>query len=267
MKSENPILFILGKWYVHAILALLLFFVLIGSIFSYLGVYTKNGSEFEVKDYRNLTLNEIYFMQISEPEDVNFIIKDTLYTDAVSKGAVFAQDPPAGTYIKEDRNVFLTLNSISNQKFSVPYVFDQSEREAVNQLKLHFIVDLIKTEDYNPITSVVTELKVGDSEVFPGQFLIEGTKISVYFGSGKGERNIILPNLFNYSLAQSENILKKNKLNIGEVIYEGIISDTNSSVVFQQYPTYKTKPQNGDIVDLYLKQDLDSIDFSNNFYE
>ena len=43
-------------------------------------------------------------------------------------------------------------------------------------------LEFVKSENYSPVSSVITMIKVGNHEVFPGQKLIAGTTITVYFG-------------------------------------------------------------------------------------
>ena len=150
--------------------------------------YTLNGEEFELKDFQSLTIEEAS----SELEQLGlkYQILDFVFTDSVPKGAIFTQNPIPGTFVKEGRLIYFTVNHNSSQKFEIPNVYNKSEREAANQLRSYFKLEFVKSENYSPISSVVTMIKVGNHEVFPGQKLIAGTTITVYFGFGRGNLTI-----------------------------------------------------------------------------
>ena len=99
---------------------------------------------------------------------------------------------------------------------------------------------------------------VGEMEVFPGQKLISGTTIKLFFGGGRGSNKIELPNMIGYTLEDSYLILKENNLNIGEIIFNGVITDTLRALVYNQRPIAESKLQFGDMVDLEIKQTLDT---------
>lgn len=245
------------NYYLHLIggfiVVFLMFYILFKPAINY---YTMHGEEFELKDYQSLTIKEVN--KLIEEDGLTYLIIDSVFTDSVPKGTVFTQDPIPGTYVKKGRVVYLTINRSTLQKFKVPDVFNKSEREAVNQLNRHFRVDLVKSETYSSVTSVVTQLKVGNTDILPGQELVEGTIISVYFGSGRGISTIVVPNLVGLSTYNAYEILEVNNLKIGEIIAEGIINDTLTAIVFSQRPLFETRLQAGDMVDIVIKQFIDT---------
>ena len=95
-------------------------------------------------------------------------------------------------------------------------------------------------------------MKVGEMEVFPGQKLISGTTIKLFFGSGRGSNKIELPNMIGTTLEDSYLLLKENNLNIGEIIFNGVISDTLKHL-FTSKTHAESKLQFGDMVDLENK--------------
>ena len=138
-------------------------------------------------------------------------------------------------------------------------MFNKSEREAVNQLKLHFNFDFVKTSDYNSVSSVVTKLKVGNKEVYPGQYLIEGTRITLYFGGGRSSNRVIAPLLIGEDVLSASSILIDHNLKMGEIIAHSEITDTLSAIVISQFPLSETKLQTGDMLDIQIKQYIDTI--------
>ena len=258
--KHNPLFFSFLKnkfFYIHFIVAsvgtVFLFWLLVPVTES----YTRNSEEFELKSFQSFTIKEAS----TELEELGlkYQLLDSVFTDSVPKGTIFTQNPIPGTLVKEGRLIYFTVNCSSSQKFEIPDVYNKSEREATNQLKSHFEVEIKRGENYSPVFSVVTMIKVGNHEVFPGQELIEGTKIIVYFGSGRGSSRIIVPLLIGSSTEEAKTILEQSNLKIGSIIPEGEILDPLNAIVIDQRPLSESKLQAGGMVDLVIKQFVDSL--------
>ncbi|MGY8989612.1 MAG: hypothetical protein ACKVJA_05090, partial [Flavobacteriales bacterium] len=91
------------------------------------------------------------------------------------------------------------------------------------------------------------------------QKLIAGTTITVYFGFGRGNSTIIVPLLIGSSAKESKIILEQSNLKVGSIISEGEILDTLNAIVINQRPLSESKLQAGDMVDLVIKQFVDSL--------
>ena len=197
-----------------------------------------------------------------ELSNLNYIVTDSVYTDSVPKGTIYTQDPLAGTFVKEGRKIYFTVNCNSSQRFILPDVFNKSEREAVNKLKTHFMINFVKSDDYSEVSSVVTKMKVGNLEVYPGQKLIEGTTVTLFFGSGRSTNRINVPDLIGMTMEDAVLILQANNLKLGQIITEGEITDTIQSLIINQRPLSDSKLQIGDMVDILIIQSLDSLNVS-----
>lgn len=244
-------------FYLHFVLASVSTLILFYLLLILLNVYTLNGEEFELQSFQAFSVEEMRD-KISVLE-LDYEITDSVYTDSVPRGTIFTQDPQAGTFVKSGRKIYFTVNCINRQKFELPDVFNKSEREAVNHLKMNFNVDFVKSDKYSEISSVVTKMKVGDAEVYPGQKLIEGTTITLYFGSGRSTNRIYVPNLIGVTKGEAEFILDSINLKIGEIITEGEISDTLTAIISNQRPLSDSKLQSGDMIDIVITQFMDTL--------
>lgn len=243
--------------YFNIVLACACTLILFYLLLIYLSIYTLNGKEFELKNFQSLTIEELE----TEIESLNieYIITDSVYTDSVPRGTIFTQEPLPGTFVKPGRKIYVTVNCMNRQKFTLPDIYNKSKRQSINQLKSHFKIEFVKSEKYSDISSVVIKMMVGDTEVFPGQKLIEGTTIKLFFGSGRGASKIMVPNLTGISTREAFLMLNANNLKLGEIICEGEIKDTLNAIIINQRPLSKTKLQIGDMVDIVIKQFLDTI--------
>ena len=168
--------------------------------------------------------------------------------------------------MKPGRKIYVTVNCINRQRFKLPDIYNKSKRQSVNQLKSHFKIEFVKSEKYSDVSSVVTKMMVGDTEVFPGQKLIEGTTIKLFFGNGRGMNKIIVPNLTGISIEEAFPILEGNNLKLGEIICEGKINDTLTAIIINQRPLTETTLQSGDMIDIVIKQFLDTLITSDSIF-
>ena len=257
LKNLINTVFLKNKFFnFHFLSASICTIVLFSFLLIYLDSYTLNGEEFELPDFQSLTTEELD-IEIKSL-GLEYEIIDSVYTDSVDRGTVFTQVPLSGTFIKRGRKIYITINCLNRQKFSIPDIYNKSERQAVNQLKSNFQVKSIKSLNYSDVSSVVVKMMVGEMEVYPGQKLISGTTIKLFFGSGRGLNKIEMPNMIGSTLEDSYLMIKENNLNIGEIIFNGIITDTLKAFVYNQRPIAESKLQFGDMVDLEIKQTLDT---------
>tara|TARA_B100001029_G_scaffold95646_1_gene78542 strand:+ start:1052 stop:1873 length:822 start_codon:yes stop_codon:yes gene_type:complete len=258
-RLNNNNFFLKNKYfYLHLLFASIVTLCFFWLTFQpFLNWYTLNGQEFKLKDYYGLTVEEAsnQFKEIG----LKYEVLDSVFTDSVPKGSIYNQNPKPGTLIKQGRLIYFTVNRTTFQKFIIPDVYNKSEREAINQLSSHFELNIKRGQNYSSEASVVTMLKVGNHEVFPGQELIQGTEITVYFGLGRSSSNIIVPLLIGSSTQASQMILEQNNLKLGLIIAEGKILDTLNAMVVNQRPLSESKLQAGDMVDIVIKQLVDSL--------
>ena len=184
----------------------------------------------------------------------------------MNRGTIFTQDPLPGTFVKPGRKIYITVNCINREKFTLPNIYNKSKRQAVNQLKSHFNIEFVKSDQYSNISSVVIKMKVGDAEVFPGQKLIEGTTIKLIFGSGRGTNKIMVPKITGISVQEAFFVLESNNLKLGEIICDGEITDTLTAIISNQRPLSETKLQSGDMVDVVIIQFLDSLSATDSIF-
>ena len=96
--------------------------------------YTRHGQAVVVPDVKGMTLrlaeNEL------DKQTLKSIIIDSSYVKGMPPGAILEQNPSGGSKVKEGRTVYLTINTESAPKISVPDVMDNSSlRQAEAKLR------------------------------------------------------------------------------------------------------------------------------------
>lgn len=164
-----------------AIVALVVFcFILL----KWLKVTTNHG-DFETVP--NLTGKSISVtkMELKENNLVMQIQDSANFNPDYPKFSVIEQDPPAGTKVKEDRKVYLTLNPSGYRKILVPNLKERTLRQAKPTLEaLGFKVGKLTYID-NIGKDIVLKMVYKGKEIKPKTELAKTSKIDLVLGNGK----------------------------------------------------------------------------------
>ena len=144
----------------NIVLALIVTFVLIWVGLNYLDNYTRHG---EKKPVPNVIGMRIDLAQAEiEGQELQWVITDSVYSEAYPPMAVVDQQPrPDSNFVKTNRKIYLTVNSLEIPKVIIPDVVGKSLRNArtILNIKGFTLGELIEIEDEEEI------LRVGDTQV------------------------------------------------------------------------------------------------------
>jgi beta-lactam-binding protein with PASTA domain len=192
---------------------------------------------------------------IADQNDLKYEIVDSMHFDGAKPGAVVEQVPEAGSKVKRNRIVFLTINSTVPEKVTLPKLTDISFRQA--QALIENCGIILGNISYQPseYNNLVLKVEQNSRELSTGDIILKGSSVDLIIGSSSGSQDTPLPNLTGLTYNEADNLLKSNMLNTGVLIYdESIITpeDTLAALIWKQYPNY----QNTRIVNLGTSIDL-----------
>ena len=103
-------------------------------------------------------------------------------------------------------------------------------------------------------TNKVLAFKVNGMPIDIGQELYYGTIVDLVVGQGLSDEKVIVPNLIGLSRIEANIILKSTSLNIGLEYFNKEVIDSNSAVIYKQFPKAldNKKISIGSVMDLYL---------------
>ena len=237
----------------HLILAFLLVLIIIVFTLQRLKSYTRHGESFPVPNFIGLPVDAIE--SIADQNDLKYEIVDSMHFDGAKPGAVVEQVPEAGSKVKRNRIVFLTINSTVPEKVTLPKLTDISVRQA--QALIENCGITLGNISYQPseYNNLVLKVEQNSRELSTGDIILKGSSVDLVIGSSSGSQDTPLPNLTGLTYIEAENLLKTNLLNTGVLIYdESIITpgDTLAAFIWKQYPNF----QNTRIVSLGTSVDL-----------
>jgi beta-lactam-binding protein with PASTA domain len=228
--------------------AALLFFV-------FLFIFTRHGQGIEVPNFSGNTQEQAY--KLARKKNLRITILDSVYISTRKPGTIVEQSPEAGTLVKSNRRIFLTLNASAPKMVEMPDVVGVTLRQAKSTLELQgFTIEMLQ---FTPDIGVnnVLEQRYKKKKIEPGTQIPKGSAIELLLGRGFANEKAILPRVIGFSLSDARNILIEASLNIGNIIFDNTIKDLRDSLqakVYSQYPAFTEEtPLNfGARVDLWL---------------
>lgn len=168
------------------VLAGLVSLVLVTLFMWWLRISTNHGQQIEVPDLAHLTVEQVE--ETLSEADLRFEIMDsTNYNPDFEYKTVIEQIPKAGTYVKEDRKIYLSLNRSGYPMIEVPDVVQKTLRQAAPTLLAagFQIGEVIEKPD---ISDQVLEMQHEGKKLNAGSELRKTSKIDLVVGDGSLNR-------------------------------------------------------------------------------
>jgi len=195
--------------------------------------YTKHGQGLNVPSVKGLSFEQA----VSKLEDAGLKYEvDSVFIMDQPAGIVIDQDPDPNTFVKDNRTIYLTINAgkVPNTKF--PDIAFKTLREAQAIIES----SRLKLGDttYKPDVSrdVVLEATFGGQPIQPGDIIPVGSRINLVLGDGRGSEEVDIPQLTGLTVDEARFSLKGSNLSLGNIIYEGDITDSANAVITKQDP-------------------------------
>ena len=238
MENNNNswLSFFLSKsFYKNLSLSIATFVIVVLSILLLLRFYTRHDDLIELSDFSGMNLNKVD--SILNESSLRYVIIDSVFNTKLPSNSIIDQDPLAGSFVKENRRIYLTVVAKSKKQVLMPNLVDLSLRRAISKLKsldlsvgkLSFIPDMAK--------NVVLKQFIDNQEIEYGAQIFVGTEVDLVLGDGLSDVMVNLPNLNGLTKEDAEILLQMNSINLGLVMYDSSVKDSATAVVYRQRPS------------------------------
>mgnify|MGYP004701612239 CR=1 FL=1 len=249
---------------IQIIVAVAIVFVILFIVLKALEIYTRHGQSHPVPDLSGMSQAEA--KKIAQSNNMKIEIVDSVFKEDARPGVIVDQIPEAGHGVKQNRTIFVSINSTQPELVTVPQLTDISFRQA--QVLIENSGLQVGKLNYRPsqFNNLVLEVQLNSQKINTGQKLPKGSNIDLIIGRTQGNTSAPLPDLVGLTLAEAENILTDALLNSGVVIYDNSIvteSDSIEARVWQQSPGIKNTSTIllGSYIDLWVT--VDSLKLEN----
>ncbi|MDN4165223.1 PASTA domain-containing protein [Cytophagales bacterium LB-30] len=231
---------------IGSLLIVLLFF-----FYLYLPSATNHGETLTVPNLIGMPLDELD--EFLTERDMRFEVNpDSSYSAEYPPLAVLKQFPKAGSKVKENRKIYLSLNATTPPKVKMPKLIDGSLKNA--QLVLQSYGLILGDIRYVPhqFQNAVLEQKYSGKDIAEGDFIPKGSKIDLIVGDGLG-KSFAIPNVIGMDQEDASFILAGSGLKIKKTSTE-ISSQMEPGLVLRQFPPAGQSVKVGDYIELVIAE-------------
>jgi eukaryotic-like serine/threonine-protein kinase len=229
--------------------------VIVGSMFmlnNWLSNYTHHGESITVPDLRGLTAERLE--RFVEDKHLRYKVVDSIFQVGKQPGTVLEQDPAPDSKVKENRTIYLTVNSSKPPKVKMPNLVDVSLRQAEAILETYGLV--LGNTIYKPdlAKNAVLSQQYKGRGIAPGTELYKGSTIDLVLGDGLGISVVKVPGLVGLSKAEAMFVLRGSALNIGTITFDDAVRNKDAAKVYKQSPEAGSGTlKQGEAIDIWLR--------------
>lgn len=258
-KTESTVK---SNWIVsNLVKAFIIIIVLVAGAMIFLNVFTKHNQEITVPDFSNLTVEEA--SALASQVGMRVEVSDSVFVKRMRKGAVYRQNPKAGSQVKEGRRILLTTNAVNAKKVTMPNLIGYSMRQAMAELQSRGLVlgKLIYVQDI-ATNNVLKQLR-GNREIDPGVMIESESVIDLVVGLNSSDSETYVPDVVGLKHISALDAVHGSSLNLSRLRFDKSVKDYNDSlnaVVYKQNPEPSEFPvKMGEDVTLYLTVDTNKV--------
>jgi beta-lactam-binding protein with PASTA domain len=225
--------------------------VITGYFYVYLPNETNHGDKMIVPDL--LGLSSVKLDSALREYALRYEISDTAFSDAFKPLEIIRQFPHAGSLVKPDRKIYLTVNRINPPTLPLPNLEEQSliNAQAIiksNELKVGKIIYMP-----SPFSDLVLEMQIDGIKVDSGMRVTKGTIIDLIVGDGAGPNDLQVGSYIGYDLKNALILIAAKNLHQGDIIIPEDVDTTGIEVVvFRQRPSPGDSVRVGHPIDLWI---------------
>jgi beta-lactam-binding protein with PASTA domain len=264
--------FITGKpLWINILFAIVLVFIVLFLFLLSLDFFTHHGKTLTIPAVMNMPLTDAE--RILKEEGFDIEIQDSIYSDTAAPMSVLRQFPDADAVVKKNRTVYLTINRAVAPSIEMPNLEGMSFRSAqlvLNQYGLK-LKDTVFRPDF--AKNSVLEQQYNGERIKPGAKINMGSGIVLVLGSGLGQDEFNVPDLFGLTYSEAQIILQSTGLSTNAVIPDPDVTEPASAYVYRQSPerlTYDNRINRirpGQSIDIWLSRErperqLDSMNIN-----
>ena len=166
------------------LMAIAIVVVIVVVVLNTLSFFTKHNQEITVPNLAKLSMEEVE--EKLDKLNLDYVLLDTMdFHKDFPIYSVVMQDPKPGDKVKEDRKIYIKINSEGFKYVVIPNLIEKTFRQAEPTLK-SLGLQLGKVT-YKPYLGkdMVLEMWVNGKEVKPGTEVMKTTKVDFVLGDGK----------------------------------------------------------------------------------
>lgn len=198
-----------------------------------LGYYTDHGEAVPVPALKGLSIDRA--VSTLQSQGFRFQV-DSVYVLDKEPGTVIEQDPDAGTSVKANRTIYLTIVKGVAPPVTLPNLEESNYRSAAASLSNVGLKVGDTTYRSDIARDRVLEVRLSGKILKAGDRIPKGSRLDLVLGDGAGASEVEIPDLLKQDLDAAKFAIRGASLTLGVVNYRGTITDSSNLVVVSQFP-------------------------------
>jgi len=221
----------------------------------YLPNTTNHGDSITVPDLAGMNFEELE--DFLKKYDLRFEVEDSVYHDEYPPLTVLRQFPKAGSTVKQNRIIYVSVNPVMPPMVPMPDLANPNNTtsrigaEAIlksNGLKRGRVINRPHLD-----LNLVLEIRYQGKKIEAGTKIPKGSVIDLVVGDGNGPNSSVLDDLVGKTYKTSLFLLEGWNLRVGQVFIPDDVDTTGAELrVYKQYPPAGDSVRVGDQIDLYI---------------
>jgi len=224
--------------------------VLLGILYfyAYLPNVTNHGETITVPNIEGKNIKEVEVFLAKH--DLRYEVNDSSYSEQYPPLTVLKQYPRAGSKVKENRKIYVSINRLDPPSLPLPNLVDGSLINADAVLRGSELKRGRIELRSSPFLNLVLDMKYKGRSIAAGVRVPKGAVIDLVVGDG-GNPGGTMPDLSNLSMEDAKVVIFGDNLSIGTVT---LVGDTLGAgpVILKQKPEGGETFRVGDVVDLWV---------------
>lgn len=246
------------RLFLHVFLGFIILFSFVYFALQSISEITMHGESILLPDLRSFSISEV--KDTLKTLKLRFSVVDSgAYNADYPRGSVIDHLPKHNSRVKQDRELYLTVNPKNISLISLPNYTDRSSRQYISELKAKGfrIGKFIYKRDEH--VNVILGVRYLGEVVKINDKLEKATKLDLVLGNGRGVQ-MEMPDLISVSYSHISSRLQNLALNKGDFYYDASVVDTMNAFVYKQSPIEEAENVDlGVFVDLWFTEDSSKL--------
>ena len=257
-----------GTWYwnwltKHLYLAVAAVAIVVYALFSMLDIITRHNQELEVPSFGGMDL--VQAQALADANHMRLEVTDSVHIVKMAPGAIYKQNPVAGSKVKKNRRILLTINANTPKMVKMPSLVGYSLRQAQSELSSSQLKVGRLIYERDLATNNVLEQLYNGEPIEPGVELECESVIDIKVGLTEADSVALVPDLAGKPYSIIKDDLIDNSLNLGNVYFDNTVKNLQDSLAAFAYKQEveleegKSSPSYGAAVSVYFTLDKSLI--------
>jgi hypothetical protein len=218
----------------NILFAVVMVIILLFLFLQSLNLLTRHGDTLVIPSVTGKTYEQA--KKTLEDQGFDVQIQDSVYNDTAKALTVLRQFPEGEAIVKVNRTVYLTINRAVAPEIEMPNLEGLSFRSAEIALKQYNLKLQDTSYEPNFAKNAVLEQHFNGKRIKPGTRLAMGSGITLILGSGLGQEEFPVPDLFGKTYVEARVLLESYGLSLGATAFEPGVADSANAYIYVQQP-------------------------------